>query len=297
MGDDDEIHCDGGENGYGTCADRGKEVVSKPFDHTNHRKQIITTTTTTNNWYRTTLATRSSSFVVLFIVVVIGCVIVQNLQLLSLSSSSSSSSLLLSSSTATATVGTTSSIGSFDDTTTTTDTTVAATAATATTNNAVTGMNKKELFSSGSDSLVTAPSFTDRVIDFVAPSVYNNCGGNNPCPDPMCCSDWGYCGNGPEYCDASSCKSSNYYFSFVYPHLGQKWVGGICGVYYYQNKASMELEVKYIQQYDPDNTYKVVTGVRCQDRNYPTLYGEDVPDHYNSDNGSCCYEKWYTKPK
>eukprot|EP00804_Cyclotella_cryptica_P013618 CCRYP_012959-RA/>CCRYP_012959-RA protein AED:0.23 eAED:0.23 QI:79/1/1/1/1/1/5/123/765 len=39
----------------------------------------------------------------------------------------------------------------------------------------------------------------------------NSCGANNPCPNGLCCSQWGYCGTGDAYCGAccqSGCPSS-----------------------------------------------------------------------------------------
>ncbi|KAL7472651.1 hypothetical protein ACHAXS_013011 [Conticribra weissflogii] len=34
-----------------------------------------------------------------------------------------------------------------------------------------------------------------------------SCGANNPCPNGMCCSQWGYCGRGWDYCGGDCCQN------------------------------------------------------------------------------------------
>jgi len=95
--------------------------------------------------------------------------------------------------------------------------------------------------------------------------------------------------------EVSGCPTSNDYLSYIYPSLGHKRVS-VCRDFYFEDNASMESEADNFQMYDSDNTYKLLPGVLCEDRNYPSMVSEYDPNN-DPDLGSTCYEKWSIKPK
>merc|ERR1712007_337730 len=46
----------------------------------------------------------------------------------------------------------------------------------------------------------TTSTTTTTTTTTTAPSHNNSCGPNDPCGNGMCCSQWGYCGRGGDYC-------------------------------------------------------------------------------------------------